>query len=81
MFDDDIAWRCLDDALFDDGALGFGEEGERCATLWSLGFGLVWRFWYIYDALALCYLEDLLLVMTLLSWRSLATFGDLVLMP
>ena len=53
LFDDDIAWRCLDDALFDDGALGFGEEGERCATLWSLGFGLVWRFWYIYDALAL----------------------------
>ena len=53
------------------------KKEERCATLWSVCFGLVWRFWYVlgdHDALALCYLEDLLLVMTLLSWRSFATF-------
>ena len=29
--------------------------------------------WCIYDALALCYLEDLLLVITLLVWRSVST--------
>ena len=36
-------------------------------------FGLGWRLWCIYDALALCYLEDLLLVITLLVWRSIST--------
>ena len=33
------------------------KKEERCATPWSVCFGLIWRFWYIlgdHDALALC---------------------------
>ena len=46
---------------------------------------LVWSFWYIlgdHDALALCYLEDLLLVMTLLSLEEFCYMLEtLILMP
>ena len=53
------------------------KKEERCATPWSVYFGLILEvFWYAlgdHDALAFCYLEDLLLVMTLLVWRSFTT--------